>query len=66
MIEPGDARFLVSGAIGNMHGTRWASNATPITVQESEGGWTIDGFTVVYTDAAGETWEAMIPQTPWD
>ena len=65
-IKPGGAHFVVSGAIGDVHGTRWASNATPITVQESDDGWTVDGFTVIYADGAGGTWTATIPQTPWD
>lgn len=66
VIEAGAAHFLVTGAIGSLHGTRWTSNATPLRIQASEGGWNLEGFTLVHTDALGGTWQVALPQTTWN
>jgi hypothetical protein len=65
-IDPGAAHFLVTGSIGDMSGTRWTENLDAIRVHASDGGWTIEGFTVLHVDGLGGTWEAAIPMTTWD
>jgi hypothetical protein len=65
-IEAGGAHFLVTGAIGDWRGTRWATNATPLRIRASDGGWILEAFTLVHTDGLGGTWHVAIPQTTWD
>lgn len=65
-IAAGEALFIASGqALGEQ---RWitVSNATPIQVHATQGGWSIEGFTIDYQDAAGDILEVTLPSSTWD
>jgi hypothetical protein len=66
-LRPGAAHFVVSGVgSGLVYDLRWASNASPITVHDHDGGWTVDSFVIEHVDRSGERWTIAIPPTTWN
>jgi hypothetical protein len=64
---PGAAHFVISGVgAGSIYDLRWASNVSPITVHDRDGGWMLDSFVIEHVDRDGERWSIAIPPTTWD
>jgi hypothetical protein len=66
-LRPGGAHFFITGVgAGPVYDLRWASNASPITVQDRDGGWMLDSFVIEHVDRDGERWTIAIPPTTWN
>jgi hypothetical protein len=57
---------VISGVSAFAYDVRWGKNATPITMHETENGWTIESFVVEHVDRAGARWTVVIPPTAWE
>jgi hypothetical protein len=65
-LQAGEAHFTISGVgAGPVYDLRWASNASPITVHDQDGGWAMDSFVIEHIDRKGESWTIAVPPTAW-
>jgi hypothetical protein len=66
-LRAGEAHFVISGVgAGPVYDLRLASNASPITVHDHDGGWVVDSFVIEHVDRDGQSWTITIPPTTWN